>query len=48
MKWLLVGAVVFLAWEGACELARLQRWHSEDPTSWRRKVAYRAEMEEGQ
>jgi hypothetical protein len=41
-----LGLLALAAYEGAIELQRQRRWHSEDPAWWRRKVAYQAEIEE--
>jgi hypothetical protein len=45
VKFLLYALLGLLIYEGSVELARLHRWSSEDPMSWRRKVVYRAELE---
>lgn len=46
-KWILLAILGSLvAWEAAAEITRQQRWASEDPSWWRRKVAYRVELEE--
>lgn len=44
-KWFVVVGVLFMAWEGSCELARLQRWSSEDPAWWRRRLLAQIEQE---
>lgn len=43
VRFLFILIASIIAWEGACELARLQRWHAEDAAYWRRKIAYQTE-----